>query len=120
MPFVQFIYIMYIKSFGSRSTFRAFWEGNIPFEIGYIRGMETNVSNSLFALSSEFFKIWTQSSHGMWKTRLQILCIIFESPFSIIISKILNLCFAHQTTHLQFSPNYMYLFQCDNEYSFLI
>ena len=27
------------------------------FEIGHIREMETNISNDLFALSSEFFKI---------------------------------------------------------------
>ena len=55
----------------------------------------------------------------------------------IFIRKIQNLCFASQTTHLRFSTSicifsnaimnivsifhqYMYLFQCDNKYSFLI
>ena len=38
--------------FGSRSFFGAILEGNIPFEIEYIRGMTTNVSIGLFALSS--------------------------------------------------------------------
>ena len=30
--------------FGSRSTFGALWEGEIPFEIWHITDMETNVS----------------------------------------------------------------------------
>ena len=79
--------------FASRSTFGAFWERKIPFKIGYIRDMETNVINDLFALSSWFLKIWTRSSHRMWKTRSQTLYIIFESQFGIMIPKIQNLCF---------------------------
>ena len=77
---------------------------NIPFEIGHIRVMETNFSNGLFALSSWFFKIWTQSSHRMWKTKLQTLCIIFESRFGTIFPKMQNQLFASQTIHLRFSP----------------
>ena len=66
--------------------------------------METNVTNGLFGLFSYVFKIWTRSSHRMWKTRLEILSVVFESQFRIIILKIMNLCFAfaHQTTHLRF------------------
>ena len=83
--------------------------------------MEINISNGLFALSSWFFKIGTRNCYRMWKTRLQkTFSIIFESQFGITIPKIQNLCFASQTTHLRFPPNYMHLFQCDNEYSFLI
>ena len=121
--------------FGSRSTFGALWEGNIPLKIGHIRDMETNVG--LFALFSWFFKIWTRSSHRMWKTRLQTLCVVFESQFGIFIAKIQNLSFASQTTHLRFSTSicifsnaimnivsifhqYMHLFRCDNEHNFLI
>ena len=85
-----------------KDYFWALWEGKIPFELGHIRVMETNVTNSLFGLSSYLFKTWTRSSHSIWKTRLQILCIVFESQFGIIILKIPNLCFAHQTTHLRF------------------
>ena len=120
MQFVQF-HNKQKSLFGSRSTFGALWEGNISFKIVHIRHMETNVGNDLYALSSYFFKkIWTRSSPRMWKTRLQILLTIFESPCVTIIPKIPNLCFAYQSTHLQFYPNYMHLFQCDNEYSFLI
>ena len=49
--------------------------------------MLTNVTNSLFGLSLHFFKIQTRSSHRMWITRLQILCIVFESQYGIIIFK---------------------------------
>ena len=97
--------IMNIKYFfGWRITFEALLEGNIPFEIGHLRAMETNVTNGLFGLFSYVFKIWTRSSHRMWKTRLEILSVVFESQFRIIILKIMNLCFAftHQTTHLRF------------------
>lgn len=126
-----------ISLFGSRSTFGALWERNIPLEIGHIRDIETNVSNVIFALFSWFFKIWTRSSHKMWKTRLQTLCIVFESQSGIFIPKIENLCFASQTTHLRSSTTicifsnvtmnivsifhqYMHIFQCDNKYSLLI
>ena len=90
--------------FGWKITFEALLEGNIPFEIGHLRVMETNVTNGLFGLSSYVFKIWTRSSRRMWETRLEILCIVFESQFGIIILKIMNLCFAfaHQTMQLSF------------------
>ena len=77
--------------------------GKVTFHSKYT---ERKVSSSFIFV---IFKILTQSSHRMWKTRLQILCIIFESPFGIIISKIPNLCFDHQTTHLRFYANYMHL-----------
>ena len=98
---------MNIKSlFRWRITFGALWKGNIPFEKGHIRVMKANVTNGVFGLSSHLFKIWTWSSHRMWKTRLQILCIVFEAQFGIVILKITNMCFAfaHQATHLRFSP----------------
>ena len=100
--------IINIKSlFGSRITFGALWEGNIPFEKRHIRVMKTNVLTVFFGLSLYLFKIWTWSSHRMWKTRLQILCIVFVSQFGIISPKITNLCFAftHQTTHLWLCSN---------------
>ena len=100
-----------ISLFGSRSPCGAVWEGKIPFEIGHIKDMEINTSNSYFGLSSWFFKVWTRSSHRMWKTRLQTLCIILETQFGIIIPKIQNLYFVSQTTHWRFSPYYMHLFQ---------
>ena len=122
LNFIQFVYsIMNVISlFRSTSTFGTLWEWKISSKIGHRRDMETNVNNGPFAMSSGFFKIWTRSSQRIWKTRLKTLCIIFESPFGIIIPKIPNLCFAYQATHLRFSPSYMHLFQYDNEYNFLI
>ena len=81
-----------------------FSERNIPFEIGQVRDMETNFSNGLFALFSWFFKIWTQSSHRMWKTKLQTLCLILGSRFGKCFTKMQNLSFACQNIHLLFSP----------------
>ena len=109
LPILSSLYnsIMNIKSlFRWRITFGALWKGNIPFEKGHIRVMKANVTNGVFGLSSHLFKIWTWSSHRMWKTRLQILCIVFEAQFGIVILKITNMCFAfaHQATHLRFSP----------------
>ena len=108
-----------ISLFGSRSTFGALLEESIPFEREHTRYLERNLSNGLFAISSWFFKIWTQVLKECGKPDWKF-CIIFESPFRIIIPKIPSLCFAYQATHLRFSPNYMHLFQYDNEYSFLI
>ena len=64
--------------------------------------METQFSNGLFALFSWFFKIWTQSSHRMWKIKLQTLCLIFDGRF--FFPKMQNLPFASQNIHLLFSP----------------
>ena len=81
-----------------------FSKRNIPFEIGHVRDMETNFSNGLFALFSRFFKTWTQSSHRMWKTKLQTFCLIFDSQFEKSFPKMKNLSFATQNIHLLFSP----------------
>ena len=51
MQLVRF-HIVKICLFESRSTFGALWEEYIPFEIGHISDMKTNVSNGLLALSS--------------------------------------------------------------------
>ena len=77
---------------------------NIPFKIGHVREMEANFSNGLFALFSWFFKIWTQSSHRMWKIKLQTLCLIVDSRFGKFFLKMQNLPFASQNIHLLFSP----------------
>ena len=53
-----------ISLFRSRSTFEALCEGTHSiWNIAKVGDIETYVSNSLFALSSWFFKIWTWSSH---------------------------------------------------------
>ena len=104
-------FMQFVQFHNEYSTSGSLWEGNFLFEIGN-RDMETSVSKGLFTLSSSFFTIWTQSSHGMGKVRLHTLCIIFESPLGIIIPKIQYLCFASQGTYLRFSPIYMHLFQC--------
>ena len=55
-----------ISLYGSRSTFGALWEGNIPFEIGHIRDIETNVSNGVFLLSfSDFSHLDTKFSQNV-------------------------------------------------------
>ena len=81
-----------------------FSKRTIPFEIGLVRDTETNFSNGLFALFSWFFKIWTQSPHRMWKTKLQTLCLIFDSRFGKFFLKMQNLSIASQNIHLLFSP----------------
>ena len=86
-----------ISLYRSRSTFGALWEGNIPFEIGHIRDIETNVSNGFSCFLLVIFHIWTRNSHRMWQTMLQNPHIMFESQFGIIIPKIEGLCFASQT-----------------------
>ena len=89
---------------GQGALLEHFSKRNIPFEIGHVRDMETNFSNGLFALFSWFFKIWTQSSHRMWKTKLQTLCLIFDSQFGEFFPKMQNLSFASQNIHLLFFP----------------
>ena len=89
---------------GQGTLFEHFSKRNIPFEIGHVRGMETNFCNGLFALFSWFFKISTQSSHRMWKIKLQTLCFIFDSRFGNFFPKMQNLLFASQNIHLLFSP----------------
>ena len=89
---------------GQGAFLEHFSKRNIPFEIGHVRDMETNFSNGLFALFSWFFKIWTQSSHRMWKIKLQTLCLIFDGRFGNFFPKMQNLPFASQNIHLLFSP----------------
>ena len=86
-----------ISLFGSSSTFAALWESNIPFEIGYIKAWKQTAVTVALLYLRDFFKIWAQSSHRMWKTRLEALSIIFEIPFGIIVPKIQNFYFASQT-----------------------
>ena len=78
--------------------------------------METNLSNGLLLYLRE---IWTRSPHRMWRIRLLTLSIIFRSHFGIIIPKY-RICVSFPRLSIQFPPNNMHLFQCDNEYSFLI
>ena len=56
-------------------------------------------------------KVWTRSSHKMWKTRLQTLCIILESQFGITIPKrqnlrFQNLCLQNQNLPRQQTCNF--------------
>ena len=89
---------------GQGALLEHFSKRNIPFEIGHVRDMKTNFSNDIFALFSWFFKIWTQSSHGMWKTKLQTLCLIFNSRFGKFFPKMQNLSFAAKNIYLLFFP----------------
>ena len=47
---MQYLYL------GQGALLEHFSKGNIPFEIGHVRDMETNFSNGAFALFSYFLK----------------------------------------------------------------
>ena len=93
--------------FGSRSTFgrkHSIWNR------AYKGHGNKRQQRSFLLYFRDFFIFEHEVLTECAKTTLQTFCIIFESPFGIIIPKIQNLCFVSQTNHLRFSPNYMHLF----------
>ena len=52
----------------------------------------------------DFLKFGHKSSHRMWKTKLQTLCLILDSRFGKFFPKMQNLSFTCQNIHLLFSP----------------